>query len=326
MRILLPLGAFDAPGAEGLYEAARAVPWEDWLTPQTTFAVEATLRDSEHTHSGFVALKIKDGIVDRLREKLGARPNVDTASPDYRVVAHLAAQRLSLSLDLCGEPLFKRGYRLAPSKASLKETLAAAIVVASGYTGEEPFSDPLAGSGTIAIEAALIATRRAPGLLRTFAFESWLAFRDRVAPLMDDARREAKAQIRPAPFPISASDYEDAAAASMKKNARAAGMGGVIRITTSDVLTAPAPGGDAGVIVSNPPYGERLESGGQKGMKSFYFRMSDALATWTGWRLALLAGNPGFESAFHRRPSGRLELWNGAIPCTLLQYQALRDR
>jgi putative N6-adenine-specific DNA methylase len=176
MRVLYPLGSFEVQGAEGLYEAAREVAWEDWLTPRMTFAVEATLKDSEHTHTGFVALKLKDGIVDRLREKLGRRPDVDSRDPDVRVVAHLAKTQLSLSLDLCGEPLFKRGYKLKQTVAPLKETLAAAMLLASKYTGEEPLVDPLCGSGTLVIEAGYIATRRAPGLKRRFALEDWPQF------------------------------------------------------------------------------------------------------------------------------------------------------
>src|SRR5262249_48783830 len=152
--------------APGLYEATRQVAWEEHLEQQSTFAVEATLRDSEHTHSGFVALKVKDAIVDRLRDKLGARPDVDTRNPTIRVIAHLSGQSLTLSLDLAGEALHRRGYRVEPTIAPLKETLAAAILEAAGYRGEEPLLDPLCGSGTLVIEAALIAARRAPALGR----------------------------------------------------------------------------------------------------------------------------------------------------------------
>lgn len=173
MRVLYPLGAFEARGAEGLYEAAASIPWEEHLTPEHTFAVDATLKDSEHSHSGFVALKVKDAIVDRMRDTKGARPDVNTRDPDIRVVAHLARETLSLSLDLCGEPLHRRGYRVRPTPAPLKETLAAAVLRAANYTGTEGLVDPMCGSGTLLIEAGLIARRRAPGLNRDFAVERW---------------------------------------------------------------------------------------------------------------------------------------------------------
>lgn len=320
MRVLYPLGTFEASGAEGLYEAAKGVPWEDWLTTRTTFAVEATLKGSEHDHSGFVALKLKDGIVDRLREKLGSRPDVDTRDPVFRVVAHLAQTTLSLSLDLCGEPLFKRGYKVRQTVAPLKETLAAAMLMLAKYEGEEPLCDPMCGSGTLAIEAGLIATRRAPGATRSFALESWPQFSVKARPLLEDLRREAKAQVRAAPHPIFASDRDEEALEAASRNVATAGLKGLISLEEADVLHAPPPSSAPGLLITNPPYGERLTTGGQKGMKSFFFSLSEALKKWHGWRLGLLAGNPAFESAFHRRPSKRSTLWNGPIECTLLQY------
>ena len=134
MRALYPLGEFQVVGQDGLYDAAKSVAWEEHLNPDSTFAVQATLTNSEHTHSGFVALKIKDAIVDKLREKYKARPDVDTRNPDVTVIAHISKQTLSLSLDLCGEALHRRGYRVTPTLAPLKETLAAAILRAAKFT------------------------------------------------------------------------------------------------------------------------------------------------------------------------------------------------
>ncbi len=320
MRVLYPLGTFEAVGAEGLYEAALEVPWEDWLTTRTTFAVEATLKDTEHTHTGFVALKLKDGIVDRLRQKLGSRPNVDSHDPTVSVVAHLAKTTLSISLDLCGEPLFKRGYKLKQTIAPLKETLAAAMLMASKYTGEEPLADPMCGSGTLVIEAAWLAMRRAPGLKRRFALEDWPMFAAKAKPLLDDLRREAHAMVRPLPFPVFARDYDEDALAAVKRNVVAAGLSTAVRIEEADVLRADAPAGPPGLVITNPPYGERIGEGGQKGMKSFFHSLGKSLSRWEGWRLAVLAGNPAFESAFGRRPSARTALWNGPIDCELLQF------
>jgi 23S rRNA (guanine2445-N2)-methyltransferase / 23S rRNA (guanine2069-N7)-methyltransferase len=326
MRVLYPLGEYEAPGAEGLYEAALQVPWEDWLSTKTTFAVEATLKDSEHTHTGFVALKIKDAIVDRLREKLGARPDVDSHDPTVRVVAHLAKTHLSLSLDLCGEPLFKRGYRLKTTIAPVKETLAAALLMAAHYTGEEPVADPMCGSGTLVIEAAWMAMRRAPGLKRRFALEDWPEFAAKAKPLLDDLRREAIAQQRTVPFQFLARDYDEDALAAVKRNVVAAGLSTAVRIEEADALRAPPPESAPGLLITNPPYGERIGEGGQKGMKSFFHSLGQSLWRWDGWRLAILAGNPAFESAFGHRPSTRTDLWNGPIECELLQYPAVARR
>ncbi len=321
MRILMPLGEFEVHGADGLYEACSTIEWETWLTGDSTFAVEATLKDSEHNHSGFVALKLKDAIVDRLREKLGVRPNVDSRAPDVSVVAHLAKTTLTLSLDLCGEPLFKRGYRVQSTVAPLKETLAAAMLMAAKYDGETPLCDPMCGSGTLVLEAALIATRRAPGLKRAFSMERWPSLTDTLAPIMAEVRREATAQIRPAPHPIVARDYNEDAIFALRKNVTHAGFSGSIRVEEQDATRGTPPEGPPGLVVTNPPYGERIGSGGQKGMKTFFYALGEAFSGWSGWRLAILAGNPAFESAFHRKPASRLDLFNGPIECQLLIYE-----
>ncbi len=321
MRVLYPLGELTAQGAEGLYEAAASVPWEEHLTAASTFMVEATLRQSEHNHSGFVGLKIKDAIADRLRAKLGARPDVDTRDPVFRVVAHVAKDKLSLSLDLCGEPLNRRGYRVAPIVTPLKETLAAAILRIAKYTGDEPLLDPMCGSGTLAIEAGLIATRRAPGLTRTFAVERWPQMGPRATRTLADLRRQARAEERPAPCPIYGFDRQEEAVAAAIKNVAAAELGGVVRIAPGDATKPlPVPVAPPGIVVSNPPYGDRLKAGGQQGMKTFYFQLGENLRRLEGWRLVILAGNAAFESAFHRRPTHARVLWNGPIECALLSY------
>jgi 23S rRNA (guanine2445-N2)-methyltransferase len=326
MRVLYPLGEFTVHGAEGLYEAAASVPWEDHFTARSTFMVEATLRQSEHHHSGFVALKIKDAIADRLRSKLGARPDVDTRDPVFRVVAHVAKDKLALSLDLCGAPLNRRGYRVAPIVTPLKETLAAAILRVAKYTGEEPLLDPMCGSGTFAIEAGMIARRRAPGLTRAFAIERWPQMGRAAAETLTELRRHARADERPAPFPIYGFDRQEEAVAAAIKNVAAAQLDDEIRIVQGDATKSPPiPTTSPGLLVTNPPYGDRLQTGGQQAMKSFYFRLGESCRRLDGWRIVVLAGNAAFESAFHRRPTERRRLWNGPIECTLLSYPSGRD-
>jgi putative N6-adenine-specific DNA methylase len=322
MRVLYPLGEYDAPGAEGLYAAALKVRWDEHLSVGSTFSVEATLRESEHTHSGFVALKVKDAIVDQLRDTKGRRPDVDPKDPDVRVVAHLKKQRLSLSLDLAGEPLHRRGYRAQMTEAPLKETLAAAMLAATNYQGTEPFADPMCGSGTLAIEAALIALNRAPGLSRRFAVERWPSLGAHARSLLADLKREAKAGERAAPSTLLARDFDEDALAATRANLKEAELTSLVKLEQADATDAPPPSGPPGLFATNPPYGERIGGGrgGQKGIKSFYFKLGEQLARWQGWRAAVLAGNPGFESAFHMRPQRRLSMWNGPIECQLLLY------
>jgi 23S rRNA (guanine2445-N2)-methyltransferase / 23S rRNA (guanine2069-N7)-methyltransferase len=321
MRILWPLGEGEAPGSEGLYALARAIPWEEHLTPATTFAVEASLQKSEHAHSGFVALKIKDAIADRMRARAGKRPDVETRTPDVRVVAHLAGTRLQLGLDLVGESLNRRGYRVRQTPAPLKETLAAAVLRAAGFQGDEPVLDPLCGSGTLLIEAAWMAARRAPSLDRTFAVERWPQLGPVARPLLAELRAEARAAQRPVGIPLWGFDRDEEALAVARACVRAAGLAGAVQLRQADATgPLPLPPDAHGLWVANPPYGDRLASGGQKGMKSFYFRLGERFDALGQFRAAVLAGNPAFESAFHHRPTARRALWNGAIPCTLLTY------
>lgn len=321
MRLLYPVGEGEARGAEGLYDAAYEVPWEEHLTLDSTFRVDATLKDSEHVHSGFVALKIKDAIVDRLRDKLGGRPDVNSRDPDVTVVAHLAREHLSLSLDLSGEPLNKRGYRVKSTQAPLKETLAAAILRAAKYTGEEPLLDPMCGSGTLVIEAGLIATRRAPGAFRPFAIERWPFLGKDATKRLDELRAHAKDSERVAPFPIYGFDRDEEALEAAHANVQAARLSATVKIAAGDATASFAvPTTPVGLIATNPPYGDRLKAGGQKGMKTFYFQLGETFDTLPGWRYAILSGNEAFESAFHHKPSGSRKLWNGPIECELLHY------
>jgi putative N6-adenine-specific DNA methylase len=326
MRVLYPLGEYEARGAEGLYEAVASVPWEEHLTPETTFAVEATLKDSEHSHTGFVALKVKDAVVDRMRDKRGARPDVDPRTPDVRVVAHLVRERLSLSLDLCGEPLHRRGYRVRPTPAPLKETLAAALLRAAGYTGEEALVDPMCGSGTILIEGGLIARRRAPGIARSFAVEKWPHLGARARELLEDLRADARRNERKVTVPLLGFDKDPDALEAARRNVKAARLAEELHIEEGDATKLPPLPAPGGLLLTNPPYGDRLGSGGQKGMKSFYFKLGDSLRAQPGWRVWVLSGNPAFESAFHARPRSRRELWNGPIACTLLGYSPVPVR
>lgn len=317
MRVLLPLAEYPAADADALYAGAREVRWEEHLDPRRTFAVEAVGRTQALGHTHFTALKVKDAVADTLRERRGARPSVDAENPDVRIVAHLAAGRVSLALDLAGEPLFKRGWRIAQTEATLKETLAAAILRAAGYDGTRPLVDPMCGSGTLAIEAALLAQHHAPGVNRRLGLERWASFD---ASLRDDLRRmrdQARRGVRGGAPPVLASDRDPEAVRATLANVRRAGLSIGVRQADAREL---GPLDPPGFLVVNPPWGLRLDGGGRQRLKTFFWQLGQAWRSLHGHRLAVLAGGPEFESAFGMRPSARHPLWNGPVRCTLLLY------
>ncbi|NTW99993.1 MAG: hypothetical protein HGB35_08745, partial [Geobacteraceae bacterium] len=175
-RVLVQLAHFPCSSPTELYAGVHAIAWQQIITPAMTLAVDCSLRDSALTHSGFVALKTKDAVVDRIRESCGSRPNVDTTSPDVRINVHLHKNVCTISLDSSGDSLDRRGYRLERNEAPLRETLAAAVIALTGWDGSIPLADPMCGSGTIPVEAALMAAHIPPGLHRQFGFQHWLDF------------------------------------------------------------------------------------------------------------------------------------------------------
>ncbi len=332
MRMLLELGRFPAPDADALYAGVRAIDWEPWLDLRTTLAVEATVSSTTITHSGFAALKVKDAVVDALRERHGARPDVDPKDPDVRIVLHLARDEAALSLDLAGSPLHRRGYRAAMTEAPLKETLAAAVLLLGGVDPALPFVDPMAGSGTLAIEHALRARRIAPGLGRAFGFQRWPGYRGAVQSAWDRLREEARAGALPrAPAPILARDGHPKAILALRRNVEAAGLAADVVIEQADAR-ALEPIADAGAIVTNPPYGERLGGAGpdatpaearvqEKKLVGFYRGLAEMLGRHHGWSAVLLSGNPLLARAIPLRPAIDHRLWNGPLEAHLLTYR-----
>jgi len=331
MRILVELGRFSAPSQEALYDGVRTLAWEDWLTTRTTLAVEASVTSSAITHSGYAALKVKDAMVDRLRDKLGARPDVDPKDPDFRVVLHLARGEATISLDLAGEPLHRRGYRTQTTIAPLKETLAAAVLALGGADPALPFVDPMAGSGTLAIEHALRARRIAPGLSRAFGFQRWPVYRGGPQSAWDRMKEEARAEILPrTPAPVIARDLHPKALAALHKNVAAAGLAADVVIEEGDAREL-VPRFPHGFLVSNPPYGERLLSGEGEGgpgprvqdkkIAGFYRGLAEMLARHSGWTVVLLSGNPALSRAWRLKPEVDHKLWNGPLEVRLLRWR-----
>jgi putative N6-adenine-specific DNA methylase len=324
VRVLVELATFEAGDGAALYAGARAVAWSDWVTAASTIAVHGSVRDTPTiTHSGFAALKVKDAIVDALRDAVGARPDVDTKSPDVGVVLHLAAGKAGLFLDLAGEALHRRGYRVAMVEAPLKETLAAAVLALGGAPLDLPFIDPMAGSGTLAIEQALAARGIAPGLRRRFGFERWPTLPAEARAAWGRMRAEAEAAAveasRRAVPPIVCADVDHVALAAARQNASAASVDDAIAFEVADVAQL-GRRWPAATLATNPPYGERLGEKGSAALDALYRDMGRAFERLGGWRVIVLAGNPAFVRAMRRKPAVMHRLWNGPLEVRLLRY------
>ncbi|MDB5744124.1 MAG: putative methylase [Polaromonas sp.] len=268
-RVLIELQHSPYRNEQDLYNAAASVAWEIWFTPKQTFKVEITAQHSPLTSLNFAALKIKDAIADRFRHKFNdVRPSVDTRWPDVRVYVHLTTDAATIYIDTSGEPLFKRGWREDKGDAPLKETLAAAMIAASGWSDADgpcsqgvPLYDPCCGSGTIVIEAAQIACNIAPGINRKFAFQKYLPFQGHV---WDGLLDQAEAAITEPTAPVFGSDVSFRMVDFAERNAERAGVAHAVQVRGGDALQRmpPAPGG---VMLVNPPYGERIDVAGVAG-------------------------------------------------------------
>jgi putative N6-adenine-specific DNA methylase len=318
-RVLWRVGQGAYRDENDVYELARALDWPRWFRVDRTLRVDVAATRYPLTSLEFVTLRIKDAVCDRHRAVGGIRPSISKERPDVRVHAYLTATDVSFYLDTSGEPLFKRGYRRETADAPLRENLAAGLLRLSGWQPGTPLLDPLCGSGTIAIEAALIALDSAPGLKRTFGFQK-LAWYD--GPTWQRIKQAAQRRAKPpAPAAIWASDTDAAAIDQCRRNALAAGVEAAVQVERADALTRlpPAP---AGVIVSNPPYGVRLADSGA--LAAFYPRMGDALKQrYAGWTAYLLSGDPRLPKLIGLKASRRTPLFNGALECRLYEYRLI---
>lgn len=326
-RILLTLATFSAMTAEELYDGVSTVAWEEHLSAELTIAVDAVGRTPGITHSGFAALKVKDAVVDQVRERTGERPSVDLEAPDVRLNLRLHKGAGSLSIDLSGEPLHRRGYR-APgeqAEAPLKESLAAAILVRAGWpavaaAGGSLF-DPMCGSGTLLLEGALMAADRAPGLLRRrWGFEGWLGHEPGTwEPLLEEADTRAEAGLERLP-PVAGSDSDPAAIELARGCVKRAGLGDAVRVEVREVEHA-RPDADAtpGLVVTNPPYGVRLGAG--EDLPALYGRLGEQLvAAFDGWRAAVLTSEPDLARATKLRSHKSYAFMNGAVETKLYLF------
>ncbi len=318
IRVLRPILEADVSSPDELYEAVRSLDWSRYLTPDHTLAVDCNVRDSHITHSKYAALRVKDAICDQFVQRCLKRPSVDVDHPMIGLNLHIYRNRAVLSLDSSGESLHKRGYRPIQTRAPLNEALAAALVLMTGWRGDRPFADPLCGSGTLAIEAAWIALHRPPGLTRKrFGFQGWMDFDVELwTSLRDEGRRGVG---RTLPAPILASDVRGDAVSFAINNARAAGIGHLLRFDKRDVRDFHPPSGAPGILLCNPPYGERI--GEEKNLFGLYRLLGEVFAQrCRGWTAYVFTGNPRLAAAIGLTPAAETPLYNGKIPCRLLEF------
>jgi putative N6-adenine-specific DNA methylase len=316
-RIIVPIADFSAADENQLYQASMRIDWSRYLTLDQTFAIDAVIVDSTFTHSLFIAQKIKDAIADRFRNKTGQRPSVDVKNPDILINAFIYQNHCTLAIDSSGEPLFKRGYRQKTGKAPLHEILAASIVLRSEWDRNSAFVDAMCGSGTIVIEAALLARNIAPGLTRKkFGFMNWS---DYDADLFKSLVREARDVVIPKlNFPIAGSDIDARQVHEAAENADRAGIGENITFKRSDIedLIPPPP---PGVVIINPPYGDRMELAD---IQSSYHAIGNAFKkNFTNYDAFVFTGNLAASKHIGLRTSKRIQMYNGPIECRLLKFE-----
>ncbi len=324
VRVLWPVAAFRAADADGLYAGVREVDWAAHLGADDTLAVDFSARaGSGVTHSHYGALKVKDAIVDQFRERCGTRPSVDVAAPAVRINVRMERDAVVIAVDLAGDSLHRRGYRARQLAAPLKENVAAAILLRSGWpriaAAGGSFVDPMCGSGTLPIEAALIAGDVAPGMLRgRFGFSRW---RGHDAACWQRLLEEAvarRAAGRVAPGRIAGFDRDASAVRVAADNAERAGLKGVVEFRRCELAALPAAPAESGLLAVNPPYGERMGSDGE--LEALYALLGEKLREgYVGWQAAVFTGNPPLGRALGIEARRAHRMYNGALECRLLR-------
>lgn len=319
-RVLWEAGHRAYRNEEDIYRAAHDLPWPDWFLSSNSIKVRVTAHRCPLPSLDFLTLRIKDAICDRFVSATGKRPAVDTRHPDIRIDAFLDSKSVTLYLDTSGEPLFKRGHRITTVEAPLRENLAAGLLRLAGWTPDEVLMDPMCGTGTIPLEAALMARKIAPGLARSFAFERFrLHDVKRWGQLREAARMK---QRKENPAAIYASDRDAEAIKIAQRLFQGAGVAIDIRLQQKEILSLepPAP---KGLLMINPPYGVRI--GDPDELESFYPRLGDWLKQkFAGWRAFVLTADPRLRDTIGLSPSRRIPLYNGALECRLYEFRMVQ--
>lgn len=314
LRILKPIEKFTAYNPDELYDIVREIDWEKYMTPRTTFVIDSTVYSEDFKHSRYVTYRVKDGIVDHFRDLTGDRPSIRVAGADLQLNVHVDGSRVTISLDSSGEPLSKRGYRDDQTAAPINEVLAAGIIMKTGWRGDCNFADPMCGSGTFLIEAALIAANINPGIYRKgFAFEKWPDFdRDLFEQLYNDDSDE-----RQFDFKIYGGDIDPEAVRIARGNIKSAQVESMIELSCrpmAEWIDNP----EAGVMVMNPPYGHRLKP---EDIQQSYREIGTCLKrNFPGWHAWIIGLDNEDIDSIGLKPSLKLPLLNGSLECSLREY------
>ena len=314
LRILKPIVMFTADSTDELYDYLRDLDWEQFMDANSTFAVDSTVYGDEFSHSKFVTYRVKDAIVDHFRDKNGERPSIRLEGADLQLNVHIAGNRVTVSLDSSGEPLYKRGYRVEQTEAPINEVLAAGIILKTGWRGDSDFLDPMCGSGTFLIEAALIAGNINPGIYReSFAFEKWRDFdKDLFEELYNDDSEEKEFHYK-----IFGGDKDPDAIAVARKNIKSARVEDMVELSCRPLTEWEADTAE-GILVTNPPYGERLRPANLDGL---YKEIGSTLKNnFQGWHAWIIGYQDEQMKEIGLKPSVKIPLNNGKLECTLREY------
>ncbi len=315
IKILKPIASFRVSGEQDLYNKIHEMTWEDYLKPSGTLAIDATIHSDLFSHSLYIAQKTKDAIVDRFRKQTGERPDVDLKFPDLKVNVHIDRKQCTISLDSSGDSLHKRGYKIATNIAPINEVLAAGLIMLSGWDGQSDFMDPMCGSGTIPIEAAMIACNIPPNLMRKeFAFERW---QDWDVDLFEKIEESLLGKTRDFHHKIVGYDKAPSAVAKAKENVKNSQLDDFIEIKHEDFFKTQKGGDEKLHMVFNPPYGERLNLD----MESFYKNIGDTLKqNYPGTDAWFITSNLDALKHVGLRPSRKIQLYNAKLEARLVKY------
>lgn len=316
LKILKPIKQFKVFNENSLYKGIQSIDWTDYISVHQSFMIDATIFSEQFNHSQFVALKSKDAIVDQFKEKYNARPNIDKEHPDLKINIHIQQDLCTVSLDTSGASLHHRGYRTATNIAPINEVLAAGILLLSGWKGQSNFLDPMCGSGTFLVEAAMIACNIPPNINRKeFAFEKW---RDWDADLFDKVEESLLKKIVDFPYDIVGYDKAPSAVAKAKDNARNANLDDYISVQQQNFFETEKQGDEPLHIVFNPPYGERLDID----LERFYREIGDTLKqSYPGTNAWFITGNLEALKFVGLKPSRKIKLFNGKLESRLVKYE-----
>jgi putative N6-adenine-specific DNA methylase len=316
LSVLMPLKEFWIKSADDLYRKCMDIEWDRYMDVDNTFSVSPVVQSPLFNHTGYAGLKLKDAVADYFRKIYSRRPSVDTSEPDLLINLHISNEKVTVSLDSSSIPLFKRGYRLEMAAAPLNEVLAAGMLLLSGWNASLPLVDPMCGSGTIAIEAGLIACNIPAGRFRKFfGFQSWKGY-DKS--MFEKLVEEGEGAIKKSPVTISGYDISEEAIAQSVKNVKSAGLSDTISLDVADFKTLKASGSE-GILFINPPYGERLLP---EETDELYNMIGTTLKhNFSGYAAWIISSNKESLKHIGLRPKHKYTLYNGALECSFNKYE-----